>query len=180
MPVSSSLTVNNALQLVVDHCKEFKDKDLSYEVVSLRESYGRILAESVYLDTDQPPFDRSMRDGYAVLSEDIQKLPVRLKCLGEIKAGEVSSLCLKKGEALQIMTGAPVPAGADAVVMVEYTERPNSDEVIILKSSISKSNIALKGSERKVGDLLVSKGDRVSSIELGGLASVGKIANIPF
>jgi molybdopterin molybdotransferase len=115
-----------------------------------------------------------MRDGYAVLSEDIQKLPVRLKCLGEIKAGEVSSLCLKKGEALQIMTGAPVPAGADAVVMVEYTERPNSDEVIILKSSISKSNIALKGSERKVGDLLVSKGDRVSSIELGGLASVGK------
>ena len=174
MPVSSSLTVNNALRLVVDHCNQLKDKDLSSEVVSLRESYGRILAESVYLDTDQPPFDRSMRDGYAVLSEDIQKLPARLKYLGEVKAGEVSSLRLKKGEALQIMTGAPVPAGADAVVMVEYTERPNSDEVIILKSSISKSNIALKGSERKVGDLLVSKGDRLGSIELGGLASVGK------
>ena len=174
MPVSSSLTVNNALRLVVDHCNQLRDKDLSSEVVSLRESYGRILAESVYLDTDQPPFDRSMRDGYAVLSEDIQKLPARLKYLGEVKAGEVSSLRLKKGEALQIMTGAPVPAGADAVVMVEYTERPNSDEVIILKSSISKSNIALKGSERKVGDLLVSKGDRLGSIELGGLASVGK------
>ncbi|MCH2693820.1 MAG: molybdopterin molybdotransferase MoeA [Acidobacteriia bacterium] len=174
MPVLSSLTVNNALRLVVDHCNQLKDKDLSSEVVSLRESYGRILAESVYLDTDQPPFDRSMRDGYAVLSEDIQKLPARLKYLGEVKAGEVSSLRLKKGEALQIMTGAPVPAGADAVVMVEYTERPNSDEVTILKSSISKSNIALKGSERKVGDLLVSKGDRLGSIELGGLASVGK------
>ena len=174
MPVLSSLTVNNALRLVVDHCNQLKDKDLSSEVVSLRESYGRILAESVYLDTDQPPFDRSMRDGYAVLSEDIQKLPARLKYLGEVKAGEVSSLRLKKGEALQIMTGAPVPAGADAVVMVEYTERPNPDEVIILKSSISKSNIALKGSERKVGDLLVSKGDRLGSIELGGLASVGK------
>ena len=174
MPVLSSLTVNNALRLVVDHCNQLKDKGLSSEVVSLRESYGRILAESVYLDTDQPPFDRSMRDGYAVLSEDIQKLPARLKYLGEVKAGEVSSLRLKKGEALQIMTGAPVPAGADAVVMVEYTERPNSDEVTILKSSISKSNIALKGSERKVGDLLVSKGDRLGSIELGGLASVGK------
>ena len=174
MPVSSSLTVKKALQLVIDHCKQVKDKDLSSEVIPIREAYGRILAESVYLDTDQPPFDRSMRDGYAVLSEDIQELPARLKCLGEVKAGEVSSLCLKKGEALQIMTGAPVPAGADAVVMVEYTERPNSDEVIILKSSTSKSNIALKGSERKVGDLLVSKGDRVSSIELGGLASVGK------
>jgi len=174
MPVSSSLTVKKALQLVIDHCKQLKDKDLSSEVIPIREAYGRILAESVYLDTDQPPFDRSMRDGYAILSEDIQELPARLKCLGEVKAGEVSSLCLKKGEALQIMTGAPVPAGADAVVMVEYTERPNSDEVIILKSSTSKSNIALKGSERKVGDLLVSKGDRVSSIELGGLASVGK------
>ena len=174
MPVSSSLTVKKALQLVIDHCKQLKDRDLSSEVIPIREAYGRILAESVYLDTDQPPFDRSMRDGYAVLSEDIQELPARLKCLGEVKAGEVSSLCLKKGEALQIMTGAPVPAGADAVVMVEYTERPNSDEVIILKSSTSKSNIALKGSERKVGDLLVSKGDRVSSIELGGLASVGK------
>ncbi len=174
MPVSSSLTVKKALQLVIDHCKQLKDRDLSSEVIPIREAYGRILAESVYLDTDQPPFDRSMRDGYAILSEDIQELPARLKCLGEVKAGEVSSLCLKKGEALQIMTGAPVPAGADAVVMVEYTERPNSDEVIILKSSTSKSNIALKGSERKVGDLLVSKGDRVSSIELGGLASVGK------
>ena len=113
MPVSSSLTVKKALQLVIDHCKQLKDRDLSSEVIPIREAYGRILAESVYLDTDQPPFDRSMRDGYAILSEDIQELPARLKCLGEVKAGEVSSLCLKKGEALQIMTGAPVPAGAD-------------------------------------------------------------------
>ena len=174
LPVSSILTVKNALQLVLEHCKQLNNKELSSEVIPLREAHGRILAESVYLDSDQPPFDRSMRDGYAVLAEDVQELPARLKCLGEVKAGEVSNLCLRKGEALQIMTGAPVPLGADAVVMVEYTKRSNSDEIIILKSGASKSNIALKGSERKVGDLLVSKGARVGAVELGGLASVGK------
>ncbi len=168
------LTVKAAREIVLEHCRSIKASQLPSEVVPLVASQGRVLAESVHLDLDQPPFDRSMRDGYAVKSQDLAPLPARLRCVGEIKAGDAPRLTLQPGEAIQIMTGAPAPAGADAVVMVEHTEKREKDEIVVRRSVSSGGNIAPKGSERRQGDLLMSEGTRLGALELGGLATVGK------
>ncbi|MDE2962667.1 MAG: molybdopterin molybdotransferase MoeA [Acidobacteriota bacterium] len=168
------LTVKAAREMVLDHCRSIRPDRLATEVVPLPASQGRVLAEPVHLDTDQPPFDRSMRDGYAVKSRDLESLPARLRCVGEIKAGEVPTRVLKSGEAIQIMTGAPAPEGADAVVMVEHTECLPKDEVAVLRSVPSGANIAPRGSERRRGELLMPTSTRLGVLEVGGLAAVGK------
>ena len=168
------LTVKAARKIVLDHCRSIRPGRLAAEVVPLPASQGRVLAEPVHLDTDQPPFDRSMRDGYAVKSRDLDRLPARLRCVGEIKAGEVPTRVLKSGEAIQIMTGAPAPEGADAVVMVEHTESLPKDEVAVLRSVPPGGNIAPRGSERRRGDLLMPTSTRLGVLEVGGLAAVGK------
>src|SRR6202795_1254916 len=88
------------------------------EEVPLGEADGRILAEPITADRDYPPFARSARDGFAVRTAD---LPGELRVIGEVRAGEEYSGSLSPGEAVEIMTGAPLPAGADAVVMIEHT-----------------------------------------------------------
>jgi molybdopterin molybdotransferase len=95
-------------------------RTLPTEVVSLAESFRRVLAESVVLDRDQPTFNRAMRDGYALRTGDLKSIPVALKCVAEIKAGDWPSFQIGEGEAAQIMTGAPVPDRADGVVMLEH------------------------------------------------------------
>ena len=168
------LTVKAARETVLEHCCQFKSTQIPTEMVSLPRSQGRVLAESICLDLDQPPFNRSMRDGFAVIAQDLSVLPAHLRCVGEIKAGESPAVRLQSGEAIQIMTGAPTPAGADAVVMVEHTKRIESEEIIVHKSIKSGSNIAPKGSERQAGDLLISKNTELGALELGVLATVGK------
>ena len=96
------------------------------EMLSLLDAVGLVLAEDLRADRDFPPFRRSTRDGYAVRAADAAAVPTRLHLIGEIKAGassEQSGITIGAGETAEIMTGAPVPPGADAVVMVEYTER---------------------------------------------------------
>ncbi|MGA9558442.1 MAG: hypothetical protein WBR11_16425, partial [Terriglobales bacterium] len=83
---------------------------------------GRVLAEDLIADRDFPPFARATRDGYAVRAAGVERVPARLEVIGEIKAGDSGESChVGPGQAVSIMTGAPLPAGADAVVMVEYT-----------------------------------------------------------
>ena len=171
---ASMLTVKAARKIVLDHCGSVRTDHLSTEMVPLLASQGRVLAEPVHLDLDQPPFDRSMRDGYAVKSRDLDPVPARLRCVGEIKAGEAPSRVLESGEAIQIMTGAPAPEGADAVIMVEHTERLSEDEVAVLRTLPPGANIAPRGSERRRGDLLMSTSTRLGVLEMGGLAAVGK------
>ncbi|MGB8013975.1 MAG: hypothetical protein WCF68_20340, partial [Terriglobales bacterium] len=94
------------------------------ETVDLLAGLGRVLAEGIVADRDFPPFDRATRDGYAVRSADLAELPARLAVVGEVKAGdwpEPLACSVGCGQAMEIMTGAPLPAGADAVVMVEHT-----------------------------------------------------------
>src|SRR5271155_4965097 len=90
------------------------------EEVPLPESDGRILAEPVTADRDYPPFPRSARDGFAVRAAD---LPGELRVIGEVRAGEMFQGSVAPGEAVEIMTGAPLPAGADAVIMIEHVDR---------------------------------------------------------
>ena len=170
---SSSLTVQSARHMVLRHCEQLAGKQ-PVEIVALVEGFQRVLAETVSLDSDQPPFARSMRDGFALRAEDAQSAPVALRCVGEVKAGEMSETVLKNGEAIQIMTGAPVPEGADAVVMVENTNHGSDGRVQVLKPVKAGENIAPKGSERQAGEPVLRPGRRISTLEAAVLAATGK------
>jgi len=143
------------------------------EVVPLGEARGRILAEDVLADRDYPPFHRSLRDGFAVRSQDVLTVPARLRLRGEIRAGEHFAGEIGTGECVSIMTGAPLPAGADAVVMVEHTQSPD-DRVRIHRAVHSGENVVQQGSEARAGARVLPQGRRLGPGELGLLASVGK------
>jgi len=144
------------------------------EIVNLLHAAGNVLAEPVTADRDIPPFPRSTRDGYAVRTADLAKLPALLRIVGEIKAGPLQlPSTLNRGDAFSIMTGAPVPPGADAVVMVEYTSAQN-DSVEITRSVAPGENIVAQGAEAKRGSLLLDRGMRLDEAAIALAASVGR------
>lgn len=168
------LDVHSARELILKQCRQASSLPAAIVEVPLMDSLCRVLAEDVVLDRDQPPFHRSMRDGYAVRSDELLKAPVELTRVGEVRAGEIPARALEAGQAIQIMTGSPVPVGADAVVMVENTELVSPSRVKILKEIQPGENIAAKGSERKAGSYLMGSGQAISFFELSVLACVGK------
>src|SRR5215510_6164948 len=124
------IPIAEAIQIVLAQSPK-----LTVEEVELSSACGRILAEDIVADTDLPPFDRAQMDGYAVRAADVAIAPARLRIVGESAAGAGWHHEMKAGEAVRIMTGAPVPAGADAVQQVELTrENDNGQVVEILKS----------------------------------------------
>jgi len=144
------------------------------ETLALLQAAGRVLAEPITADRDIPPFPRSTRDGYAVCAADLATLPTKLKVIGEIKAGSLQLPSgLNRGQGYSIMTGAPVPQGADAVVMVEYTS-PQADSVEIRKSAAPGENIVAQGAEAKHGSLLLDRGTRLNEAAIALAASVGR------
>jgi molybdopterin molybdotransferase len=146
------------------------------EFVDLLAAAGRVLAEPVAADRDLPPFPRSTRDGYAVRSADLSQLPALLEVIGEIKAGEKLEKIpagIGHGQTASIMTGAPVPAGADAVVMVEYSFQ-RGNQVEITRSVAHGENIVPRGSEAREGALLLDRGVRLNEAAIALAASVGK------
>ena len=135
-----------------------------------------MLAEQITADRNLPPFPRSTRDGYAVRSADLSQLPVTLDVIAEIKAGEKLERIpssISSGQAAAIMTGAPVPAGADAVVMVEYTSE-RDHRVEITRAVAAKENIVLAGAEAREGGTLIPRGTRLNDAGIALAASVGK------
>ena len=147
------------------------------ETVSLSGSLGRVLAEPVYADRDFPPFPRSTRDGFAVRSADVAAdvpgLAPRLRRIGEARAGEAFAGTVGPMECVEIMTGAPVPSGADAVVMVEYTAERDG-WVEISRAATPGLNVVPQASESRRGDVLLSPGRRIGYAETAMLAAVGK------
>ncbi|HEX5410898.1 MAG TPA: gephyrin-like molybdotransferase Glp [Terriglobia bacterium] len=143
------------------------------EVVPLSQASGRVLAEDVSADRDYPPFNRSTRDGFAVRSPDVQRSNAVLTLDGEVRAGEHFEAEIAPGHCVAIMTGAPLPAGADAVVMVEHTHTQD-DKVEIEKPAASFENVVRKGSEAQAGQRILPKGRRIRAGEIGLLASIGK------
>ncbi|HEX8816610.1 MAG TPA: gephyrin-like molybdotransferase Glp, partial [Terriglobales bacterium] len=127
----------------------------------------------VSADRDFPPFPRATRDGYAVRASDLATLPAKLAVIGEIRAGASSRLTVARGQAVAIMTGAPVPAGADAVVMVEYTAQ-DGDSVEITKGVFAGENVVAAGAEAHAGDQLLAEGARMDQSGIAVAASVGK------
>ena len=139
------------------------------ESVWLAEAAGRVLAEEIPADRDYPPFPRSARDGFAVRAAD---LPGELRVIGEVRAGEFFTGTVGPGEAVEIMTGAPLPDGADAVVMVEYAER-KGDRVSIQRSIAAGDNFSPRGIEARDGDAVLGAGVRIGHAEVAMLATVG-------
>lgn len=146
------------------------------ESVDLLSAAGRVLTIPVAADRDIPPFARSTRDGYAVRSVDLSELPATLDVIGEIKAGEKLDKIpsnIGREQAASIMTGAPVPAGANAVVMVEYTSQRGT-RVEIARGVVPGENIVPRGVEAREGALLLDRGLRLNEAAIALAASVGK------
>jgi molybdopterin molybdotransferase len=166
------LTFEDARRTVEDHASRLSP--VGTETIDLLSASGRVLAEPITADRDIPPFPRSTRDGYALRAADLATLPANLKVIGEIKAGTPQLPSeLPRGETFSIMTGAPVPPGADAVVMVEYTS-PQGDLVEIKKGIAPGENIVAQGAEAKRGGLLLDCGTRLNEAAIALAASVGK------
>ena len=146
------------------------------EVVPLGETLCRVIGCDIEADQDIPAFDRSVMDGYAVRSCDTAKCPSSLQIVGEIPAGKLKNPAIRPKEAVAIMTGAPLPPGADAVVMIEKTERLSSSNVLLHASVRTGENVALKGSEVKSGDIVLKRGQPIGPAQIGVLATFGKTA----
>jgi len=153
---------------------------LGKEKINLISSLYRISAEDIYVRCNVPPFDNSAMDGYALQSTDVRgaswESPLVLKVIDDVRAGYVSKKRLRKKQAIRIMTGAPIPKGADSVVMVEFTQKFKTEEgefVRIFRATKFKENIRAKGEDVKRGEKVLLKGSLIRPQEMGRLASLG-------
>jgi molybdopterin molybdotransferase len=162
------ISVAEAIQIV-----EAQTQILPPESVALADACHRFLAEDVIADSDLPPFDRSQMDGYAVRAADTKNAPVQLQIVGESAAGNGWHQEMKAGEAVRIMTGAPLPAGADSVQQVELTRDLSFEIVEIQKPVPSGRSIVTRGSEVKRGATVLRAGEQINPAVLATLASFG-------
>ncbi len=166
------LTPEEALRQILTHAPV-----LPPETVPLEQAEGRVLAEELFAQSELPPFDNSAMDGFAVRAEDIaeasQDRPGRLKMMDVIRAGSLPRLALQPGQAIKIMTGAPIPEGADAVVMKEFTGSREDDWVDIFRAPLKNENIRPKGEDIRVGQSLARAGLRVRPYDVALLAAQG-------
>jgi molybdopterin molybdotransferase len=164
------LSFEQARQLVVTQARAHAGTRSSLSL-PVEEALGYVLAEEIRSDRDYPPFHRSTRDGYAVRSGEATPGKT-LRCVGEIKAGDTVSQPLSLGTCVQIMTGAGVPPGADAVVMIELTKRAG-DAIRFDRATEPGQNIVPRGVEAHTGDLALRRGLRLGFAELAVAAQVG-------
>ncbi len=150
---------------------------LGLEKVDIIGSLGRVIGEDILAPRDIPPLDNSAMDGYAVRATDIKRAsresPIPLKVIEELPAGAIPQRSVTKGEAVRIMTGAPIPKGADTVVMVEDTEKVG-EGVRVFQGVPPGKNIRRAGEDVKKDDRVISKGSVIRAAEVGMLASVGR------
>ena len=165
------LSFEEARQLVIRKVAERPGRPLPTLSLPLSEALGFVLAREVRADRDYPPFDRSTRDGYAVRSSEAAA-GASLRCVGEIKAGDTVTSPLASGTCIQIMTGAAVPLGADAVVMIEFIRR-HGEQVSFDRATQPGQNIVPRGSEARAGQAALNPSLRLGFAELAIAAQVG-------
>jgi len=146
---------------------------LGHVTLSARRADGHALASDITAGADVPPFDSSAMDGYAVTAGDLHDTPVSLRVAGETAAGDPPGGPLRPGEAHAIMTGAPVPPGAGAVVPIEATEEEPGGKIRIQVSPLAGANIRKAGSDIRKGTTVLGRGHALRPFELGVLASLG-------
>jgi molybdopterin molybdotransferase len=163
------ISVEEALGILLSNLPERK-----VEQIQFHSALGRILAENLIATSDIPPFHRSAVDGYALIASDVANAPVELNVAGESRAGAGMPGKLKPGEAISIMTGAPVPDGADCVQMVEQSRlSKGGKQVAILTSVKAHENIAPRGSEARAGEVVLDSGHRLGPAEIAVMATFG-------
>lgn len=168
----SELSLQQAQDLLLERTEKIKET----EEIFLWEGTGRVLAEDIFAEHDQPPFPRSPLDGYAVRSGDIKGAlkdsPAKLTVIDEVDAGHVSDRQVVAGTAVRIMTGAPIPEGADCVVGQEDTDY-GEDAVEVYETIDAFENYCFAGEDYKAGTKIIEKGMRLGAAEIGILASLG-------
>jgi molybdopterin molybdotransferase len=164
--VSDLITVDRAIE-IIDSTPVFPKSDRA----EMEGTYGCRLAEDVRADRDAPPFEKSLMDGFAVRAGDAGS---RLRMVGEIAAGGASDRSVAQGEAIAIMTGAPLPPGTEAVVPIEHTRR-EGDFIVIEKPVKPGQAIAIRGSDCRAGDVVLKAGTRMGAAQLSVAASVGAL-----
>jgi molybdopterin molybdotransferase len=163
------IPVAEAIRIIKEHTAP-----LPTETTALADALDRFLAEAIIADSDLPPFDRSQMDGYAVRADDVRNVPARLRIVGESAAGRGWHHEMRAGEAVRIMTGAPVPSGADSVQQVELTrEIDDSQFVEILEPVDLGKSIVKRGSEIKAGETVLRSGEQINAAMMAVLASFG-------
>ena len=147
------------------------------ERVPLGQALGRVLTEDVVSRINNPPLDNSAMDGYALIAEDIQSAtpenPVKLEVVEEIAAGYTAKGTLKPGQTMRIMTGAPIPPGADAVLMQEDTQKDGNFILCLDRADVAE-NIRRAGEDVKIGEGVIKKGTTLSPAHIGMLAVIGR------
>ena len=168
------LSVEDALKRLQDH---YEAKPLGSEDVPLDKSLGRVLSEDIVSMIDVPSFDRATMDGFAVVAEDTfsaqEDKPVKLKIVGKVEAGDKPEIEVGRGEAAEIATGAPMPKGPNAVVMVEQTDQKH-DVVSIFKAVAPGENVMGAGTDIMAGEAVLRSGQEITSRDIGLLAALGK------
>ena len=164
------LTYQQARRAVIEKVSKAM-RPLSAITVGVRDALGFVLAQEIVTDREYPPFNRSTRDGYALRGVEAQ--PGReLRCIGEIKAGDTVDSPLQPGTCIQIMTGAAVPQGADAVVMLEHVQR-TGDTIHFERAAQAGQNIVPRSSEAHAGQIILRAGARLGFAEMALAAQVG-------
>ncbi|HEX6066462.1 MAG TPA: gephyrin-like molybdotransferase Glp [Longimicrobiales bacterium] len=147
------------------------------EEIALDEALGRTLSADVASPIDHPPWDNSAMDGYAVRAEDVKgcsrAAPARLALIEKIPAGGFPTQRVTNGTTIRVMTGAPIPEGADSVIRVEHTEASGDDVVMVVNDADASRNIRPKGEDVRKGDIAVRRGTVLRPAEIGFLATVG-------
>lgn len=171
MFLSELMSVEKALKII-------KNVEIGFynEKIGLKDAYNRVIAENVKSLLDSPPFDKSAMDGYAIKAEDTfgfsETNPAYLKIVDRISAGQLSNVNLKNGEAVQIATGTPIPEGANAVVMEEYTHAKSND-LEVATTLTPGENISFRGEDIKKGELVLNTGKLLRPQDLAIMASAG-------
>ncbi|OGW17169.1 MAG: hypothetical protein A3K09_04815 [Nitrospinae bacterium RIFCSPLOWO2_12_FULL_47_7] len=166
------INVHSALEIILSKIS-FK----GVEKIPIDESLGRVLTEDIVARRPNPPMDNSAMDGYALIASDIRlaapEHPIRLEVLEDLPAGRTARSPVRSGQAIRIMTGAPLPSGADAVIMQEDTER-DGNHVLVKDSAEAGENIRLSGEDVKSGEVVIRRGVTIQPSHIGMMAVVGR------
>ena len=172
-PITETISLDEALSLLLEAARPVART----ETVRLREANGRVIAEQAASRVDVPPFDRAAMDGYAVVAEDTFGAgsydPRQLQCVGKVFTGQVPARGISRGECIEIATGAPLPEGADAVVMVEETEKAGDGTIRVLTPVYPRQHVGRRGADISAGQPLLAPGDLLNPSRIGALAAIG-------
>jgi molybdopterin molybdotransferase len=171
-PIKETIPLDEARQLIADACRPIERT----ERVAIVDANGRVAAADVASTRDVPPFSRAGMDGYAVRAEDTfgasRYEPKTLRVIEKVYTGQVPSRTIEAGTAIEIATGAPMPAGADAVVMVEETEKA-AEQVRVLTPVYPRQNVGRQGADIVIGQVVIARGDVLNPSRIGALAALG-------